>query len=65
MPVTIQREICQDIFDDLAQSCYRLLAEYAQYEHYLEFLDIVSFGPSGEETPLLEKPDVPSMDTAS
>lgn len=56
----LQREYSQDIFDEVAQRSYRLLEQYAQYQHYLEYLDILTFNVSSEETP---SQDIPSLDT--
>ena len=55
------------MFDDLAEGGYQLLEQYAQYQHYLEQLDVVTLSQDHAETPPInqDKPDLPSVDTTA
>lgn len=51
IPIFLQKEYYQDIFDHIAELAYCLLDKYAQYQHYLEHLNLQIFSSPHCETP--------------
>ena len=60
----IQKEYCQGIFDEVAESSYHLLEHYTRYQHYLEYLNILAVNMPTEETSL-QAQDTPSPDATA
>ena len=58
----IQKDYCQGIFDEVAESSYCLLEHHTRYQHYLEYLNILAVNMPTEETSP-QAQDTPSLDT--